>query len=364
MDQNKLADAVEYWQPNRRAPSSGRPTDPEIDSSGTLLPYQPTLRERIALMLGGDTREGTQAARGMLDNPLNPLGAPLSAYDAGRDLGESKFGQAAVDAAGALPMPDANLAKAMFFGPGALGANKAMMKWAEEMARSGSSMREVFDQTGHYLGPEGIPRFESGDATSKFKRWPLPTFMGEPPISKLSDILDHPSLFENYPQLADLPVERMKAEPTSLGGLAMDKETLMPAKMALNVHGNHDPRDTVLHEAQHAIQALEGWDAGGSPWMMIKQGHPARPIYDELIKLYDSLPEWKSIPRMQKEASAQREAARQFYNKLAGEVEANNVLTRRDWLPEQRAAMPPFETQKYPYDQQFFGRDVLQGKGK
>lgn len=86
---------------------------------------------------------------------------------------------------------------------------------------------------------------------------------------KLADVLDHPELFKRYPDLASLPVtfevpsEADRAKGVE-GGLKMDKGK--PVSITVNpLKGDAYSRLTLLHEVQHAMQALDGRQSGANP---------------------------------------------------------------------------------------------------
>ena len=82
--------------------------------------------------------------------------------------------------------------------------------------------------------------------------------------STLGEILDHPRLFEAYPQLADLKVVYA---PEMTGGAHGAMAINARTGESIMVIGDGDAREvrkTVLHETQHAIQSIEDFAKGGS----------------------------------------------------------------------------------------------------
>lgn len=139
----------------------------------------------------------------------------------------------------------------------------------------------------------------------------------------------------------------------------------------------------MLHEAQHAVQAREGFARGANPIeyargpmfdkratalngdlareMMgtvsakpdeylpsLKYGDSAR--LEQIAKKhgFDSLDDAVNFLKYQNE----KRTPFGQYQRTAGEVEARNVQTRRDLTPEERIARPPWETQDVPNEQQ------------
>lgn len=86
-------------------------------------------------------------------------------------------------------------------------------------------------------------RVESGDAT-------------------LADVLQHDSLYEAYPELRDVKV-RLESDTGSKNG-SYDPRT-NTITISEDKPGDSAKVGTMLHEIQHAIQQIEGWESGASP---------------------------------------------------------------------------------------------------
>jgi len=95
--------------------------------------------------------------------------------------------------------------------------------------------------------PDGLPRFEVDDSGAKLN------LQGIQKSNKLGDILDHPELFNQYPELKNVKVE-LSANPNSM----FDGK-----KITLSAFAAKDP-SVLLHEVQHAIQSKEGFAFGTS----------------------------------------------------------------------------------------------------
>jgi hypothetical protein len=83
------------------------------------------------------------------------------------------------------------------------------------------------------------------------------------PYAELQDILDFPELFENYPELKTLPVgETMDRY---YGGVFYEGLGDNVGRILLNLRDSVDNVGSVLmHEINHAIEALEGFGRGGA----------------------------------------------------------------------------------------------------
>ena len=88
---------------------------------------------------------------------------------------------------------------------------------------------------------------------------------------KASEFIDHPELRAAYPELFDRPFKQL--DPTNPEYTAAQNTSgfFQPTTKTIVVNGDfpeHTKRDTVLHELQHAVQQLEGWQGGSSPALM------------------------------------------------------------------------------------------------
>jgi hypothetical protein len=88
---------------------------------------------------------------------------------------------------------------------------------------------------------------------------------------KASEFIDHPELRAAYPELFDRPFKQL--DPTNPEYTAAQNTSgfFQPTTKTIVINGDfpeHTKRDTVLHELQHAVQQLEGWQGGSSPGLM------------------------------------------------------------------------------------------------
>lgn len=109
-----------------------------------------------------------------------------------------------------------------------------------------------------------MTRFEIDDSGAKLK-WNLPEINNK--TVKLSDILDHKQLYQEYPGIKDLDV-KIKVNPYGSNLQASQRGTFDGKSITLTgVDSVKDAKSTLLHEIQHAIQEIEGFARGGSPDM-------------------------------------------------------------------------------------------------
>lgn len=271
---------------------------------------------------------------------------------------------------------------AMFLGVMAKNADKAKLARAVELETAGKSPAIVRGETGWFRGADGDWRFEIDDSTSKLKAAPDQLTAGSE--RTLGDVLDHPELYENYPQLASVPVgfnERLggsysaRTSPDDTGYFTVGNA----ADISNPKRRNDQVWSVTSHEVQHAVQDLENFATGGSPHFL-KPGTPGWGLYREIQKNlrtplsleeyavkagFDSVDDARaSYPgylKMVKKAPAeydrmaQETAAREGYRRSAGEVEARNVQTRLGW-PQSERAVGPWVTEDVPRDKQIIQR--------
>jgi hypothetical protein len=145
---------------------------------------------------------------------------------------------------------------------------------------------KVYQATGWWRGKDNKWRVDLSDAQSKIN-WDRisdlprlePRNTGRPiddvlnwaeediRVAKLEDILDHPRLYEAYPELKDYIVHIDVYEPKATLGEQYAQGQQDPRKRIITVTGTQGEKlhSTVLHEVQHVIQDLENFPRGSSP---------------------------------------------------------------------------------------------------
>lgn len=174
-----------------------------------------------------------------------------------------------------------NYVMGTFGGIGAKTANKALLKKAKQMAKEGAEPQVIFNETGWFKPVSGKKwRNLIDDSELKFKDAALRNQKSNQPYQgTLETFIEHPQLFEAYPELRQLyfsetaydsPLVYGGYEPTERGFLGQRVKDPM---LRLNAAAYKDPdsfiykpREEVLgHELQHSIQEIEGFSRGGSP---------------------------------------------------------------------------------------------------
>ncbi len=201
----------------------------------------------------------------------------------------------------------------------------------------------------------------------------------------LQDYIDHPALFEAYPQLREV-VLRFEEMPGEKGG----HFDLLDNEIVLNEKLRAEPEHTLIHEIQHAIQKAEGFARGSNVeyWKRRQNSNDAVHTYDAKIQdaekkadeIMHQLPEnvaeqfrkWSDMDESSQEAMMlmqelgagpyrqqfedyfmatwgleelrkynYKRSARDLYKHTAGEIEADDTASRRTMTPEQRRSQEP-----------------------
>lgn len=187
----------------------------------------------------------------------------------------------------------------------------------------------------------------------------------------LEDVLDHPKLFEAYPEAKDVMV---RVNPKlGVGG----SFSVMDTGDRVITVGSADQMGTLLHELQHWIQEKEGYAKGSN----VKQFGITGTVVnaDQIAKLdnqkralLDRYPdvkameqrlqrgedltndEWTryeqvhSLPEFTANAQARLALVKsplEQYRSTAGEIEARDVQARQSLTPEQRQAVAPYSSE-------------------
>jgi hypothetical protein len=248
---------------------------------------------------------------------------------------------------------------------------QSMVK-ADQLLSAGTSLTDIYRQTGVHIAKDGQWRVEVPDYQSGFKPEAVenllprveggtgitglshpsqfvPATISRPPAQDLTmgDIYHHPDLFTAHPELANRPVkfEDLFPEDTQKGYISRamvgPDGTIYfnPSAFKGGAEGKLSPqdlllmRDAGLHELQHGVQDISGMAQGGST-----TGPTVEKRAAELMT---------AQPGMKLDAAKLR-----AYKELAGETEARNVQSRKDLTPAKLAKYAPWKTQDIPYADQ------------
>jgi hypothetical protein len=257
---------------------------------------------------------------------------------------------------------------------------------AEELAKAGTNPADIWKETGWFKGVDDKWRHEIDDSKTrvtppKGKTLPEDTYA-------MGDLLAHHDLYKAYPSLKGIPtnIDTSRSHSSSFegGGITIGQVPL-----------NRDPfKSTALHELQHQLQDREGFARGADVNELTQRANVPREketlrdlmIAEALQKAatssgVDALSHaadlqrggskfsegtWEALyqapDRLALDIERQRQRLRLAeklgvdpsgsYARNAGEVEARAVQARRDLLPEQRRARPPWLDYDVPPEQQ------------
>lgn len=297
-------------------------------------------------------------------------------------------------------------------------ADERLLTRAEQRLAAGEDAEVVRRETGWFKGADEKWRFEIDDSGAKLKK-PFPhngAAFGDTYWSvfknrmrdgmlglRVGDILDHPSLFAAYPQIADISLSTQPG----LGASYVLGSAVSPRSIEIGEQvPMYEVASMLLHEIQHGIQTIEGFATGGSPKMASLPTNEefARRINAKFHQLMDEAkqsPEYlayveaqiasfsgetRFVPGRSRQRDLAAEAAENaawdkflqsieterlqqidkflamspglddkhgVYSYLAGEVEARNVQARMKLSDAERRATEPAATADVPQ------RDVI-----
>jgi len=134
----------------------------------------------------------------------------------------------------------------------------------------------------------------SFDVDNKFPDNSIQGMPEEQAFSTLGNILKHDELYNQYPQLRDAPVIEdtayFKRNPNVLGYFDDSSGTI--AINTNKITTNEELRDTLLHEVQHLVQHLEGFESGtnvrNADVLEIKKAIEGSPEYQKAFVDYNA----------------------------------------------------------------------------
>ena len=164
----------------------------------------------------------------------------------------------------------------MFAGAASKKAIPEAFESAEQMRRAGMTSEEIWNalpaaQKLHFTPNDPKFKFEFSDVGAKLNNAALTDFLKSKVSgqqAKLGDILEHPELYEHYPDLKDMPVKRelLTGYTSGTQGYHRPAGPGYSAEMMLAYNRKRaEMLNTLLHETQHAIQSREGFVGGTSP---------------------------------------------------------------------------------------------------
>lgn len=144
-------------------------------------------------------------------------------------------------------------------GANANGANLESLREAQEMQQAGADMESIRKATGWHEGMDGKWRFEINDSRMQLRA----DAADIPNYTTLGELVDAPELFEAYPDMADLSVTFHTLEDGQNGGYSRKFDSI---ELIRDLKNRPEALlNSLIHEAQHAIQNREGFASGANP---------------------------------------------------------------------------------------------------
>jgi hypothetical protein len=172
------------------------------------------------------------------------------------------------------------------------------------------------------------------------------TLVPQKSVVKLPDVLDHPELFQAYPELAKVKVTK---EDTAgfKGSFTPSGHSNYPGVIRLKGGDPESVRSTILHEVQHVVQSLEKFTGGTNPAAEQKFSPEARQKIEKIISKMEGAssgfpiaktPEEEALIGFVKRLNLDQEQGRIRYLNKAGEQEARFTQATKDMDIEELGA--------------------------
>lgn len=262
------------------------PLWPEDPRAGTIVPLRRNADGTLSLAVPNLVRDAVSGLASAISLP----GQVASGEVAPTPQGATQMALAL--AGGGLGLGDApEGALGIFAGRNAATADTGKLAQAMSLSSKGASPKEIWNQTGWFQDVDGQWKFEipdKGAAIGPLGRLATQYTEGKGVLTRvpntgaeLDDMLSHPALFQAYPELRSIPVDRATGE--YKGGYFPENDTMKLATMSPG-----DFLSTALHETQHAIQTREGFAPGGAPDQFLPSGfdfqyEPLRAAHQGLV---------------------------------------------------------------------------------
>lgn len=231
-------------------------------------------------------------------------------------------------------------------------------------------------KTGWHIAPDNKWVYEIRDNEIQFVVDPVSALegvrqAGQPVGGKLSNLINHPTLFALYPELADYEItfsdipSNQQGESES-GGYSPNSNFIEINLNALSDGTGQNQTDqlrrTLTHELQHAVQQIEGHAGGTSPqrtlsWILAgrsPQAQQYQAAYSNLQRQVNESTQKAGIPEKQadqanpdSEVGQAVRRVRQFlfdtYQKNAGEISARTSADRMLFNEYERQYIDPYQ---------------------
>jgi hypothetical protein len=348
---------------------------------GTVNSKKPRNSDRIQPAQPLNLRGAFEAATNV---PV--VGDALSGVMAAYDAAKGDYGSAAMNALGVLPFVSGT-----FIGKGA--KTWDAVKEADALSRlaKGDNAADVWKATGVGQAPwDKALRGEIDDSVFELTEAARNRFtpgtiqpLGQKFQSSVPNAIDHKQLTEAYPEwMRDIEI---RESPQLNGGSFSSSEHILDPKRRVGfikvAQSGDDPKSTIAHELQHAIQQREGWARGGSPeqfkvhpemmgglhsiddmmraelimnrakeyGMSIQDftKNPARWMDDKSVSIARQFDGKPKDFKYAKDYVIGAHDPNEAYQRLAGEAEARLTQARMNLTPAERLAQFPYEPEYF-----------------
>ena len=284
----------------------------------TFLDFVRGLKNRIAIRLSG-------SERAMLDEAERTL-VNLLRGEAGSVAGEkySFVGE------------KANLNR----------TERAALETAKGMEQDGETNEDIRRQTGWFRGADGKWRMEVDDSGAVYYRNGNARQDGaeagqwQGKSGTLRDYLYHPTLERLEPQVFEVPMQVVDTLPPNTNARYRGRQGGIEASKSAQ-------RGSILHEAQHGIQEVEGFARGSNHakanrWSFVENYERVKNT-PEYLKLQTPRERLIYVRNAMAEESFQENelSDKRRYRQAGGEIEARDVAKRADFTTRERYANAP-----------------------
>ena len=233
---------------------------------------------------------------------------------------------------------------------------------AGKLLDSGRHPASIYRETGTYVEhPDKKPRQEISDANASIDPNQLLTdmnadrYLSTEPVryskdtAKLHEVLKHPSLFANYPELKDINVIYGHGVKNSTGYFDPRTNTILAAGRT-----PEEARSIIIHEIQHAIQQREGWSPGASLENIPYDSRTKQQYEQKVMDLKRS----KNIDFTDKDnlKNIDRLLRTELYKRTAGEADARLAQARQYFTQEELRAFDPTNFYDIPLKEMLIGK--------
>lgn len=285
----------------------------------------------------------------------------------------------------------------MFAGPNSKTADLEALASAKDMIKNKVPAEEVRQSTGWELTPHGDWRYEIADNKARLSQMAEEQMAGgagkdtrllkDPEREKFYSagqfggsaryFLDHPELFEAYPELTGMILKARWTPDRSRTG------SFGPLGMTVGASHPDEALSAALHEAQHYVQKQEGWSRGANTRAIMADNTQAYKESLERIKynldyaktnlanVEEGSLNWANLKAYEKRLKENRKELKTAlkpenlnreawdeYKRTAGEVEARLTENRRLMNAEQRRKRMPATDQDVRFDDQIVRRQM------